>query len=975
MGFGGFFMHTRIGLGTEYLGTEFLEVVKACALSAEQEGMCACLYDEDRWPSGFAGGLVTQNKRFRVRYLVFTPRKLTEDGTFDKDGKLLSGRKLLARYKVFAPFGILKKYSRSNNSENKICNRYAYLQVKEESGWFNDNTYVDSLNKEALDCFAETTYGAYEKAVGGMFGSTVPAVFTDEPQLEICPPKKFSFSRSASKKPWTDDFEETFFAAYGFSILDRLPELFLESDKGVSEARYRYYDHLSDRFAQAFCYNLGKKCEKLNLKLTGHLMDEPLLSSQTMSVGDAMRQYDGFEIPGIDVLCDRYEFTTAKQAQSAVRQFGKPDMVSELYAVTRWDTDFGNYKTHGDWQAALGVTVRVHNLAFMSLAGEGKRDYPASIFYQSSWYKKYPLVEDHFARLNAALSSGQPVTDIAVVHPLESFWLDFGPLDKTSRAQKNDDERFLNLTEWLLRGGLDFDFINEATLPSLCTGGNNPLEVGKMRYKTVLVPDCKTLRKTTLDILSDFVQAGGKVIFAGKIPHYCDAKPDKRAETLALRCTRVPFEKSAILASLEEFRQYGVYKDGVHTDNTVCQLKKDDGGLWLFVARANHARRIDNTKIIRENIIVKVKGDWQNVRLFNTLDGSVCRVKFAVENGETDVELVSYNHDSFLLRFDNTDDGTEYLKPEPNYSEETCIADNAPFSLSEPNALLLDKARFSLDGGKLSVTPSTIIEADRIIRKKLNFPKRGKDNRQLWAQKKTLSAHTVTLQFTINSKIDYSAPKLAIEEPQNAIITWNGQTVNNASDGTFADCAIKTVQLPPIKKGKNYLTIKLPFGKNSDLENCYFLGDFGVTAKGAKLTVTELPKTLKFADVTKQGLPFYGGKITYHTSFVGNGKNVKISMPPFDTALIEVTSCGVEKNIAYSPYTAELPSLNGVTPLTVGIFMSRQNAFGAPHFVNIKNKESLMTPSIYRAPRLSTRNAYILCSYGIFGTPKIKLQK
>ena len=32
--------------------------------------MYACLYDEDRWPSGFAGGKVTQIPKYRQRFLI-----------------------------------------------------------------------------------------------------------------------------------------------------------------------------------------------------------------------------------------------------------------------------------------------------------------------------------------------------------------------------------------------------------------------------------------------------------------------------------------------------------------------------------------------------------------------------------------------------------------------------------------------------------------------------------------------------------------------------------------------------------------------------------------------------------------------------------------------------------------------------------------------------------------------------------------
>ena len=35
--------------------------------------MLAWLYDEDRWPSGPAGGIVTKDRQYRARYLLFTP--------------------------------------------------------------------------------------------------------------------------------------------------------------------------------------------------------------------------------------------------------------------------------------------------------------------------------------------------------------------------------------------------------------------------------------------------------------------------------------------------------------------------------------------------------------------------------------------------------------------------------------------------------------------------------------------------------------------------------------------------------------------------------------------------------------------------------------------------------------------------------------------------------------------------------------
>ena len=76
-GIGGFFMHARGGLQTEYMGKEWFENVGACIDEAKKKGMHAWAYDENGWPSGFGGGKVNgKGEKFQQKYLrikTFTP--------------------------------------------------------------------------------------------------------------------------------------------------------------------------------------------------------------------------------------------------------------------------------------------------------------------------------------------------------------------------------------------------------------------------------------------------------------------------------------------------------------------------------------------------------------------------------------------------------------------------------------------------------------------------------------------------------------------------------------------------------------------------------------------------------------------------------------------------------------------------------------------------------------------------------------
>ena len=79
MGFGGYFMHSRVGLDTEYLGEEWFDMVNAVSDEGMRLGMQNYLYDEDRWPSGTAGGYVTMDPALRLHHMKLDVLPL--DGT------------------------------------------------------------------------------------------------------------------------------------------------------------------------------------------------------------------------------------------------------------------------------------------------------------------------------------------------------------------------------------------------------------------------------------------------------------------------------------------------------------------------------------------------------------------------------------------------------------------------------------------------------------------------------------------------------------------------------------------------------------------------------------------------------------------------------------------------------------------------------------------------------------------------------
>lgn len=979
MGMGGFHMHVRTGMSTTYLSDGFMQLIRDCVDKAKEERMRAYLYDEDRWASGAAGGYVTREERYRARYLLFTTVSYEQaeenPASVPVDSPRTGKGRLLARYAVrlndegeLAEYRLLKDGQQADAAETAW---YAYLEIEKESPWFNNQTYVNTLDKKAIERFVEITHERYKEVVGNEFGGAVQSIFSDEPQFSRKTTLGFAGEKKDVVLPWTDDLPDTFRAAYGEELLAGLPELYWELPGGaVSLIRYHYHDHIAERFAEGFADTVGAWCARNGLLLTGHMMEEPTLKSQTAALGEAMRSYRSFQLPGIDMLCDWHEYTTAKQAQSAAHQFGCPGVMSELYGVTNWDFDFRGHKLAGDWQAALGVTLRVPHLTWVSMEGEAKRDYPASIGYQSPWYTEYPMVEDHFARLNTVLTRGKAQVRLGVIHPVESYWLHWGPSEATALVRDEMDEHFQSLAQWLLYGLIDFDYISESLLPQQCEAGNAPLSVGEMAYDVVLVPDCQTLRATTVDRLESFVAAGGRLVFAGRIPELVDAKPSSRVKELAQRAECISFSKGAILSALDGVRFVDIRDDkGMRTTNLLHQVRAESDTRYVFLC---HGEKPENPDVCpREDIVLRIRGEWK-VRRMDTATGEIAPLHVAYEKGRTVLRYAFYAYDSLLIELTPGRAEAGEDAPAEKKFDYYALWHPVEIALSEPNVLLLDTAQYAFDDEENWRDEEELLRADDAFREELGYPLRKKEVAQPWVVPDEPITHHLRLKFTVHSKVEIKAPQLALEKAESVEIAVNGCPVDNASVGWFVDESIKKVQLPDLPAGDSVIELTLPFGRRSNVEWCYLLGDFGVRVQGAEKTVIPPVRRLGFGDWTTQGLPFYCGNVTYKIPVRVEKDTLTIRVPQYRGSVLGMEMDGVRQgDMAYAPYEYTFTNLQpGEHEVGITVYGNRVNGFGCVH--NCDESTSWFGPDCWRSEGVRWCYEYRLRKSGLLVSPQIE---
>ena len=950
MGLGGFFMHSRVGLATDYLSPKWFECVKACIDEAEKLDMQAWLYDEDRWPSGAAGGLVTANPEFRARKLICEEisdiaelNAQADTLAFylaETDGAKTRNLERLAAVPEAVPTG-------------KTLLHF-YIEEEQTSSWYNGQTYLDTLNHDAVKKFIEVTHEAYLREIGDEFGKRVPGIFTDEPNygraMEKLKDNKYG-------TPWTAKLPEVFRSRYGYDLQEHLPELFYDLEGvEVSKVKLNYIDCITYLFVGAFSRQIGEWCGKHNMLSTGHMLLEDNLSDQTLAVGSCMRSYEYMQAPGIDMLTEHWRaYDTVKQLSSAAHQFGQKWHLSETYGCTGWDFPFAGHKANGDWQAALGINLRCQHLAWYTMEGEAKRDFPASIFYQSPWWREYGKVEDYFARINLAMTRGTEVRDVLVIHPVESTWTMIGKNWLENKEVVDFDRKFIELRDCLLGSNIDFDYGDEEILGCHGAVAGKSFRVKLAEYKVVIIPEMKTVRASTLKLLREFAEQGGKVVFAGTPAGYIDGEKSQAFKLFAESCDNfTPGQELVDEIAKTAGRVAILDENGQEIFNTLYQHREDDVNAYLFICNAGHEERpapisrndatlsIERTRAIPE-MTVNIKTNKGGTVLEVDLEtGKTVRVDaiktaagWAIKSG-----MAAIGSRLFII----TPEAVAMELPEAEaleiISEETLKADNYDIILSEDNVLPLAVAKFQIDGGDWADSEH-ILEIDAKVRRYLGIQCRGGQMEQPWVRKGQLSEKTAAVKLAYEFFCDVipsGALYLAVEKPESFVIMLNGQILPSDNNcGWWCDRSLKKLAIDPLllKAGKNELVLECQYSEaHPGLEYIYLMGNFGAEFDGLRQTVLAPVKTLNIGDWVGQGLPFYSGAVAYQCDIKiteKSGARVFIKLSEYRGACVKLIVNGREAGVvAWHPNELDISDfLNpGDNVISIEVFSSRRNSHG-----------------------------------------------
>lgn len=853
VGIGGFIMHARLGMCDEYLGEKWFSCIQACLKKARELNMEAWVYDENGWPSGFVGGKLLENVSFRARYLEF------KVGAFDGA--------------AFATFitDETEGYKRVEAPVDGVTEYYSvYLRISPSN--------TDILNPAAVDAFIAETHEKYYARFAESFGRELVGFFTDEPQF---------YARATPYTP----FAEPVFARDGANIKDGLIWLFVQDERGYA-FRQKYYGTLNDLYVHNYYKKLYDWCEAHNCKLTGHSAEENSLGDQMYGAAAVTPTYEFEHVPGIDCLCrNAFPVLSSKQVGSAASQLGKKFVLTETFACSGHDTIPKELKNIAEMQYFNGINKTCQHLYPYSVAGQGKIDHPPVFSPQANWFEGFKEFNDYFTRLGGIISDTRENCDIVIISPVREIWMDYLKADPYGSVAHTEGA-FRELLAELHAGGVTYQLADEAILKNHGSVENKTLRVGNMEYSTVLVPNMRTLSKTTIDLLREYALNGGKLCVLRNIEYADGVKQN------------VALESNTSFSDIKANAEIKFSCEG----NCFITSRSGDIGDFIFVKNAS----LDEPAVVRfenvaENYVALDLLTLKTRKISNVLHLEKCGSYILVK-----------------------DESAESVCPKTVAEDVT--ANFSVYSVSE-NYLVIDYGAYSYNGTDYC--------------EQMPMPKLFEQILRADYKGKLFIKH----EFNLAEKMPLS---LVMEKGRLLSATVNGRDVNfepSAFDINFVQADISSA----VEVGKNTFVYEVDYYQHegvyyalfapnvteslrnclyydTHIENVYLKGDFVLSDDFTLSKRRELPELS--SQNYKKGYPFFYGKMlikgVYNYDGVGSrtlalgGRFVMAKVRSGDRE--EIIALDTQKDVSHL-------LKKGENLIEIEVRSSLRNLFGPHHYI------------------------------------------
>jgi hypothetical protein len=536
-----------------YLSPEYFQMFKVLVEEAKKRNLRVWIIDDAGYPSGFAGGLISEKKpELRMQALAIAQMLPVKGGetleqavgpdTVAATATNAAGERL----PVSIANGRIAWTAPASGNWSVVVVDHVFRTSPTASATNlthkKDTTQSveDYMDPAATMSWIQFTHEDYYKAMPEEFGKTIIGFRGDEPDYSI------------AGLPWTRKFFERFEQAKGYDVRPYVAAMLLNpgtrgtpigSNATLTDVERRakadYYDVFSQMFASGFFKVQGEWCAAHGVEYQVHLNHEEMEMQLVRSEGDFMRDMKYVEVPGIDAIWHQIWTDTIadypRLASSAAHIYGHPRSFTESFGAYRPAPDLAMARYVLNEQIVRGITLTegmsygassppaadVTHRPASAAAGPKRARIPAAMA-DPGW----PALMDYIRRLTYVMAMGRPGAEVAVYLPSSSMWL----------GDSASDVAFVSTERMLSERQIDFDIIGLDALATDLRAGPGVLEtMSGNKYRVVILPSLAVISQTELDRLRTFAKGGGKVLFLGRRPALVSRKSimDARAATPA----------------------------------------------------------------------------------------------------------------------------------------------------------------------------------------------------------------------------------------------------------------------------------------------------------------------------------------------------------------------------------------------------------------------------------------------------------
>lgn len=919
-GFGGAFVHPRPGLITEYLSDEWFKLYKYCVEKGKELGLDIWIYDENSYPSGFAGGHVNaempesynQGQGLSYQKVTMLPENANECFfCLRKEGeKFTDITAELDQYKDL-------------EGEYYLFNKTYYGR----SGWHGGYSYVDLLYPGVTEKFLEITMNGYEKTFGDELGPVIKGLFSDEPNIG-----------SSGGFRWTPDLFDVFQQKWGYDLKEYLP-LLAEETGDWMHVRHNYMEVLTQLFIDRWAKPMHDYCESKNMMWTGHYWEH---SWPDMSGGgDNMAMYAWHQMPGIDMLFNQFNdghpqaqfgnIRAVKELRSVANQMGYTRTLSETYGGGSWEETFADFKRLGDWEYVLGVNFMNQHLTHMTLTGARKYDYPPVFSSVSPWWTDYKTLNDYFARLSLVLSQGEQMNDILVIEPTTTAWLYYSYVHGHEKNMKVG-YHFQNFVSKMEKCQVEYDLGSENIIKDQGSIEKGKFVVGKRAYSRVVIPDVvENLNKKTFELLRDFVLTGGQLTMFST-PTLVDGEESQElADFFDDNKDKITILKDLtdeVIA--ERFLTEKVHISDYQSNNLYHQHRTYKDGELVFLVNSSLTEEAKGHLRVTGKQLVEM----------DAMTGNQYAYPCSTSGNNCEADFILPPAGSLLLFCPNSGSQTYPAKYVP---EEGSVLESAtPLQVKrlKDNALILDFCDLIIDG-KEEKNLYTVEACNKLY---AHFGMSDPWNsaiqyKQTIIERDTFSTGNIQVnyRFHLSDNVDFKTLKLIAEQPGIWKVRINGQEVTSA-EPSFLDSRWGTYAIGDwVKTGENTVELSVqPMSIYAEIAPAYLMGDFSLESQANGGWHVATPTPLALGSWKEQHMPCYSWDAAYSKDYdiTDLNRHYTLCLGKWVGTVAEIWVNGSKAHIAITqsdkiditPFLKE-----GRNQVEVRIVGSLKNLFG-PHY-------------------------------------------